>query len=199
MSDWITDQKWEQEWWDGCFNSYDEETKQIAFARQMGIRFTPDEKRHHRINLSGMNVVDIGGGPASLLLKSFGAESLCVIDPCDYPEWVRARYQAKGIVWIRIRAEDINISQRADEVWIYNCLQHVESPAKVLANAYAISKVIRICEPVWTRITPGHPQTFTPEWLDAHLLGHGKVENVQDGVINGFMYFGVFKGIHFAG
>ena len=35
---WTTANKWESEWWGDCLNTLNEETKQIVYAKKMGLK-----------------------------------------------------------------------------------------------------------------------------------------------------------------
>jgi hypothetical protein len=95
--------------------------------------------------------------------------------------------------------EDFTIDKNMpfDEVWIYNCLQHTIDPEKILANARASAKIIRIFEWIDEPISIGHPQLLTQEKLDKWLGGVGKVEDINQQGCHGRCYYGVFKGNHY--
>lgn len=200
MTTWKEHQVWEKEWHGNCVNSFNEERKQLVYAEKMGLRYEPDSKTPFRFNLNGKSVLDIGGGPYSLLLKCFNFSKAVVIDPTEYPDWVHFRYLSAGIKHIIRKAEEINPiddSNFFDEVWMYNVLQHTEDPEKIIANARKISKIIRVCEWVETKKTLGHPHSFTKEQFDELFGGIGKTELLTKDGCNGKAYFGIFKGNHY--
>lgn len=84
-----------------------------------------------------------------------------------------------------------------DEVWLYNCLEHVEDPAKVAANALRFGKIVRVAEGIGTLKAVGHPQSFTAEQLDALFKGEGKVTHVKEYNVDGLIWHGIFKGDSF--
>jgi hypothetical protein len=53
-----------------------------------------------------------------------------------------------------------------DEVWIFNLLQHVQDPEKVLSNAYQYSSKIRIFEPINWTTDICHPHTFDKKYFE---------------------------------
>jgi len=210
---WEEAQKWEKKWHDNCVNSLNEELKQLVYARKMGLVFTPTHKTPYNLDLRGKSVLDIGGGAYSLLLKAVnfkkhldgGNLGACVIDPLDHPEWVKMRYQSAGIFFKRMAGEDINTvarlayeerpyadDEKFDEIWIYNCLQHVRDPQKIIANALAVSKLIRIFEWVDIPTSPGHLHVLKEEKLNEWLGGEGKVEVLNEYGCNGKSYYGIF-------
>lgn len=182
---------WEQEWWGTCQNTYGEETKQLLYAEKMGLEFFHDGKSPYNIDMKGASVLDVGGGPASLLLKCVNVEGK-VVDPLNMPFWVCQRYVLANITWEAIPAEDMNESGW-DEVWIYNVLQHVENPQKVIKNARKAGKLIRIFEWVDTLTNVGHPHSLTEEGLNSWLSGEGKVEELTgQNTCKGKCYYGIF-------
>lgn len=110
-------------------------------------------------------MLDIGGGPVSLLLKTTGGGTLTVVDPCPFPRWVARRYREHGVDLIQATAEDYRPPHRYDEVWVYNVLQHVSDPEAVIATAREAGDRLRIFE--WTGIPPDemHPHVLEPEEL----------------------------------
>ena len=189
---WIHAQEWERQWWGSCQNTYGEETKQLLYATKMGLRPHHDGRSPHNFDLNGRSVLDIGGGPVSLLLKCTNHENSFVADPCDYPEWVRLRYELAGIGYSRVAGEDI-VYERFDEVWLYNVLQHTQDPERIIRNAQRAGRIIRIFEWINTHINDGHPHSFTEHQLNEWLRGEGKTETLN-GQANcwGRCYYGIF-------
>ena len=110
------------------------------------------------------SVLDIGCGPLSLLLR-YPTQRGVGLDPIHYGD-LEEEYAKKGIQRLIKRGEDLTEEDgQFDEVWIYNCLQHVENPTKIIENAIKVSKMVRIFE--WTFIKPykGHLHELTPALL----------------------------------
>jgi len=197
--DWTEHQEWEKEWHGNCVNSLNEELKQLVYAKRMGLKMTHNNKTPYLFKLGGVSVMDIGGGPYSLLLKCEDFSRAIVIDPCDYPEWVYDRYDSAGIISATLAGEEIeNIDPDVyDEVWIYNVLQHTMSPEKIIQNARKYSKIVRLFEWIETGIAKGHPNDLHEEDLNKWLGGIGKVEQLNEGGCVGKAYYGVFKGAQY--
>lgn len=194
---WHDAQHDEKGWWDTCANTYWEETKQLVYARHMGIAFQEDERGPYLINLAGKNVLDIGGGPVSMLLKATKTSRRTVADPCDYPSWVGERYKAQGIEYEQIKGEDVDQLGAGvyDEVWLYNCLQHVDDPAKIIANAKQVLKpggVFRIFEWINTPTNTAHPHSLSKEQLDEWVGQSGGTAHLSESGCYGDAYFGAF-------
>lgn len=195
---WKEHQKWEEKWWDGAVNTYWEETKQLVYAEKMGLLPQLVNGKYPVYDLKGISVLDIGGGPTSILLKciNFGMKrNSRIVDPLPIPQWAKDRYEALRIEWYQERGEVIVIPRTDfDEVWIYNCLQHVDDPKMIIKNAKACGKIIRIFE--WIDMPPeiGHPQTLTEKNLNKWLGGEGQVQQLNERGCVGKAYFGIFKG-----
>ena len=182
----------EQRFWGDCCNTFHEEEKQLEYAARMGLSALYGGAHPPSFDGGGRSVVDIGGGPVSLLLKHFNIPRGVVVDPCRYPSWVKARYKAHGVRLERRRGEDFDCSG-FDEAWIYNVLQHVDDPRQVVANSLRAG-VVRIFE--WIDIDPyeGHPNRLTKAELEEWLGGLGYVAKIDARGAVGTCFYGVFLG-----
>lgn len=196
---WQKAQQWEKEWHGTCQNSYGEETKQLLYADRMGLKTFHDGKSPFNFDLKGKSVLDIGGGPVSLLLKCENGRHLVVSDPLPVPNWVKERYAAAGIIFYEIKGEDLlkereefNSKLIFDEVWVYNVLQHCDNPQKVIENAKKAGKIIRIFEWIQTEVNEGHLHCLTEEKLNEWLDGVGKTEVLNLPTLKGKCYYGIF-------
>lgn len=192
-SDWKGHQVFEADWWGNCVNTFGEEAKQISYAHRMGLINDPRNGKWPVYDMRGRSVVDLGGGPVSMLLKCIDlGERSCVVDPCSYPDWVTSRYAAAGIVHKRMPAEDFNATG-FQEAWIYNVLQHVIDPEKIIYNAKQAARVVRIFDWIDIPPHPGHPHELKAELLGKWLGGEGTVTEFtgENGLI-GRAFHGVF-------
>lgn len=188
--DWQAAQEWEGQWWGNCCNVLGEEQKQLLYADRMGLRAFHDGKSPYNFDLGGASVLDIGGGPCSLLLKCIDVVGK-VVDPLEFPAWVLMRYQAAGIEFERVKGEEINEAD-FDEVWLYNVLQHTENPVEVIRNAQQAAGLIRIFEWIDMPTNEGHPHSLTEAQLNNWLGGEGKVEQLTGPHTTGMAYYGIF-------
>ena len=195
---WEADNKWEKDWWGDCVNTLREELLQFAYSKRMGLQSTYNSRTDYNIDMRGKSVIDMGGGPTSLLLKCQNVKGT-VIDPCKFPDWVGGRYKAAGIKYFQIKAEDLTLAQ-ADEVWIYNVLQHTVDPELIIKNARKAAGTIRLFEYIDTGTSDGHPHELTEAKLNSWLCSRGAVEWINeegDSELNkhgaiGKAYYGVF-------
>ena len=188
MSDHHDDHKFEIEYWGDCANTFDEDQKHFVYARFMEI-----PQHHYSFDVGGKRILDIGGGPSSMLLKCKNLSEGKVCDPIDYPEWTKMRYAGHNISVNVQPGEEVD-EEGWDEVWIYNCLQHVESVERIINNAKRAAPVLRLFE--WIDIPPhdGHPFELSKEMLDGiiALPGSGTATLRESGCY-GKAYYGVFR------
>ena len=191
---WRRAQAWERGWWGDCVNTHGEEEKQLLYARRMGLRSHHDGRSPYNIALDGRSVVDVGGGPCSLLLKCVFGGRMMVIDPLEFPAWVLARYECAGIEHRCVCGEDLDVGG-FDEAWIYNVLQHARDPRLVVERALAAARLVRVFEWIDTSTNVGHPHLLSQVALDAWFGGHGKTEQVNgEAHCVGKAYYGIFPG-----
>ena len=196
---WEKAQKWEKEWHGICVNSLNEELKQLVYAEMMGIKRVPNVKTPYSFDLKGKTVIDIGSGPYSLLLKCVNLGQGYAVDPLidSFPQWVKDRYSSAGIISMSCAGEDMDDYPVVDEVWIYNVLEHVKDPKKIIENALGFGKIVRIFEWLDTKKNIGHPQILTEDKLNKWLGGEGRVKVINENGAVGKCYSGVFKGKHY--
>jgi hypothetical protein len=177
----------EAAYWGDCTNTFDEEQKHYVYARCMGL-----ERKHFSFDVHSKRILDIGGGPVSMLLKCINLREGKVCDPLSYPDWVYERYKIKGITAAVIMGEDIS-EAGWDEVWIYNVLQHAADPRRVIANACTAAPILRIFE--WIDIPPheGHPHMLTKPSLTEWLGQPGQVDDFKESGCFGRAFYGIFK------
>lgn len=198
-----TPQEFETAWWGDCIlSSFGEEAKQLTYAPRMGLVNTPEGGHWPVYDLAGKSVLDLGGGPVSITLKTVRGGALTVVDPLPVPDWVKARYAEKGVLHKQHEAEDLCDSceerdHNWDEVWIYNVLQHVVDPERVIRVARHQGRLLRIFEWLETPAMPGHPHTLHADDLNDWIGGSGgrvsgTVENVNENGAVGLCYYGLF-------
>lgn len=181
---------WEQRWWGDCKDTFWEEEKQKTYLRHMGLTIEGSE-----VIVPGNlapRIIDIGGGPVSALLKTRGLVEGKVYDPSTYPDWTVQRYKDHKIEYIKIPGEDLN-QIGWDEVWIYNCLQHVQDPEKIIQNAKRAAKKLRIFEWIELPVMVGHPQALNREDLERWIGQKGEVKDIAEGGATGRAFYGEFN------
>lgn len=180
LEQWKEAQIWERNWWLTYRNMHNDEIIKNDYVSKM--MFLHD-------GCPNAKVLDIGCGPLSLLLR-YPVKEGVALDPIEYGD-LENEYKNKGIKRLIKKGEDVTIEDgEFDEVWIYNCLQHVESPTKILENAILVGKKVRIFE--WTFIKPykGHLHELTPTLL-TEPFKNAKWETLyfSTGILN-------FNGLH---
>jgi glycosyltransferase involved in cell wall biosynthesis/SAM-dependent methyltransferase len=154
---WALDQQWERDWWGlEWAPHWDEEIeKQKAYFRLIGF---PDDG-----DFGAKTVLDVGCGPVSQLTRTNHGFSRGV-DPLAVSDETLERYRDFGIEFLNIKAEEMPVDRTFDEVWMYNCLQHVDDPNEILRRMLACAHTgttFRIFEWIDLGVCPGHPQNLT--------------------------------------
>lgn len=184
----MDDLDFERGFWGDCTNTFGEDQKHFIYGNLMGLT-----GQYFSFDAGNKRILDIGGGPTSMLLKTYNLQAGLVCDPIDYPQWTKDRYAIKNIDVQVIPGEEVNESGW-DEVWIYNVLQHTEDPQKIIDNAKKAAPVLRIFE--WIDIPPheGHPHMLTEENLNNWIgsVGETTILDGENGCY-GRAYYGVFK------
>jgi len=152
---WDKEQMFEADWWGDCTNTLGEQLKHLTYSRLMGMPIV-NEGGKYAIHQEGRDILDIGGGPCSMLLYT-RANKRTVVDPCPYPDWTKARYEAAGIELVRAPAEEFESKHVYDEAWCYNVLQHTQDPQQVIDVMLNSACMIRMFEWVDIPPHPGHP------------------------------------------
>jgi hypothetical protein len=184
----MSDFSFEAGFWGNCVNTHQEETKQFVYANLMGLDTTG-----YRINVKNKSIIDIGAGPVSLLLKADNLKYGTTVDPLIYPKWIYDRYTAAGLKYLITGGETIPLDTRYDECWIYNCLQHVEDPAKIILNAREVASTIRIFEWIDIPAHVGHPHELKKEKLESWLGQAGNTKELAESGCYGKCFYGVFQ------
>lgn len=186
--------EYEIDWWGTCGNTLQEEQKQLVYAARMGLVAQWGVGHPPVFDLAGRSVIDIGGGPVSLLLKCVNRGRAIVADPAEWPAWVLGRYEAEGIEFWKMPGESESLTgYTIDEAWIYNVLQHVDDPALVITRARALVSTIRIFEWVDIAPYPGHPHMLTQEDLEEWLGAPGFTAQINESGASGRAFYGVFS------
>jgi len=174
---WEESQAEERTWWGRCVNTFGEELKQQLYMQRMGFSPLPST---YGFDMGGRSVLDVGGGPASVLLKAVNLKRGFVVDPCDYPEWVTLRYAAAGLNYIRLPAEEMFdhgiLPTKFDLGLMYNCLQHTKSPETIVRKLVEACGEIHIFEWIDIPPHPGHPHQLSADDLNRWTGRVGRVE-----------------------
>lgn len=130
--------------------SYDEESSRRSYAHifdYLGMSFEQN----------GRYIVEVGCGAYPAV--SFCRNAVAVaIEPLSFPS-----RPPIGVRWIQSALEDIPLRDlpQANEVWLFNCLQHVRDPELVIERSKEMAPTIRFFEPVEYPTCVYHPHTFT--------------------------------------
>ena len=184
----IDDLQKERDFWGLCTNTYFEESKHFVYAKLMGIT----EQGSSLTLDKHTKVLDIGGGPASMLLKTHNLVSGTVVDPIEFPEWTVDRYKSYNIDVVREKGEYADV-RGFDEVWIYNVLKDTVDPERIINNAKKAAPVLRIFEWIDLPAEAGAHQ-ITEDSLNAWIGQRGSIVHLSQRNCYGRAYFGKFEG-----
>lgn len=183
----------ESDWWGTCQNTYGEETKQLVYARYLGLELRDFGGPGPEIDVEGKSICDVGGGPVSLLLKCRNLKEAVVVDPTPYPRWVRHRYEAAKVRFVQQPAQRyLTVTAHFDEIWIYNVLQHVRKPDVLLRLARDRARTVRLFDWLDTPPHPGHPSELRRRDLEEWLGATGHTGWINEGGATGHAFYGVF-------
>ena len=184
----MNDYEFEKDYWGNCCNTFDEDQKHYVYGRLMGLH-----REHYSFDVFGKSILDIGGGPTSMLLKCNNLAKGKVVDPIKYPNWTMLRYLEKNIEVEVELGENLNeLNDSWDEVWIYNCLQHTKDPKKIIQKAIKSSKVLRFFEWIDIPAHDGHPHELTEKNLNEWIGSRGMTTTLSESGCYGKAYYGVF-------
>src|SRR5215213_6310588 len=151
---WETAQRRERDWWgtEPHLRWQEEIGKQQTYARLMGL---PSD-----LNMGSKTILDVGCGPVSMLLRATHGGAAGV-DPLLMSEETKVKYAEANVALYHSKAEDFQPSKHFDEAWMYNCLQHVDDPNKVVAMLLQSADAVRIFEWIDMSTDGMHPHTLT--------------------------------------
>lgn len=182
----MSEHDFEQAYWGDCTNTFDEDQKHYVYARYMGL-----QQQHYSFNANHNRIVDIGGGPTSMLLKCLNLTEGLVVDPLVYPAWTQLRYASKRIQ-VQVKPGEQLTETGWDEVWIYNCMQHAEDPQAIIDRAFQAAPILRLFEWIDIPPHPGHPHELTEQNLTAWIGSPGRVVELNESGCHGRAFAGVF-------
>jgi hypothetical protein len=184
----------DKDWYGNCGNTLGIEIKQILYAEKMGLVRMETHRSPFIFDMSGASIIDIGGGPVSLLLKCINFTGT-VFDPSSsYPRWVYDRYTALDIEYIVEVGENLNLTG-FDEAWIMDSLQHTINPELVINNARRSAKIVRIFEWLNSDTSQISPHIITESFLNRVLNIEGTTGYLNLFGYTGIGYWGVSESI----
>ena len=180
----------EIKFWGDCTNTYLEEEKHYVYGKLMGLTL-----QDGKFILPNIRVLDVGGGPVSLLLKCEGLLKGRVLDPIDYPDWTKDRYKAKRIDVTLGKGED-QVIPGYDEVWIYNMIGLVDDKETLVKNAFESAPIVRVFE--WIDLQGDrNREKLSEEYLNDLFSqktdNYGKVVELKLKGCFGKAFYGVFE------
>lgn len=149
------------------FGTYDAEFNKLNYSEKI-------------FDMKGRSIIDLCGGPSSLLLRCCNFSRAVVVDPGNFPDYISNRYKQHNIEWIKIPAEEFVYDQDFDECLLYNALAHVYNPFLILLNAKKHCNTLRIIEGLYSGTNENHPQDLTQIGFEQTLNVKGMLVNTND-------------------
>jgi 2-polyprenyl-3-methyl-5-hydroxy-6-metoxy-1,4-benzoquinol methylase len=92
-------------------------------------------------DLRDKKIIEIGPGRIAGLLFCDNYQKSYIIEPTEYDD-INHLYEDKNLEIIKKTVEDIDLPQ-ADEVWIFNLMQHVQDPDLLIEKCKKAANIIR--------------------------------------------------------
>lgn len=114
-------------------------------------------------DLKGKSIIEIGCAdiPALYFCENINQQST-IVEPMP-SSILDELSQEIGVNLIKDCAENLDLEFEYSEVWLFNVLQHVLDPDKLVENCKKWAKVVRFFEPVDQEISDCHPHAPTQE------------------------------------
>lgn len=140
-------------------------------------------------DLQGKRILDVGGGPNSILLRVINNGASVIVDPTKYTENISGLssiFNSKNILFVCSTLEDLPIQYaNYDEVWCYNTIMHTENSTEFIESLKQRVKpggIFRIMEPLTSRNDGHHPTTVTNNTFDS--LKTSSFEIIKEDIVN---------------
>lgn len=107
----------------------------------------------------GKRIIEIGCAdiPAVYFCRNLTAT---IIEPLEYPVLAEI-VKEQNYTWIKAPVEKVKDKLQADEVWLFNVMQHIIDPDAFVAICKKCAPVIRFFEPIDYPTCQYHPHTFS--------------------------------------
>lgn len=160
------------------FHEYDmEEGLRIygfSYSNHFGYLSIPED-------LGGKTIIEIGcaGFPALYFRKNYKG---IIVEPL-ITFTLDMICSEKGLLWVRSAVEDITLPS-ADEIWIFNVMQHIRDPELFILKCKEAADIIRFFEPIDYPVCEYHPHTFSADdfrrWFGEVSIYKDRVPHFHD-------------------
>jgi len=133
-------------------------------------------------DLKGKRILEIGCAdiPALYFCSNYIDSAIIEPLPSKTLDWIAGHMD---ITIYREPAETLELDEQYDEIWLFNVLQHVIDPDKIVSNCKEWAHRIRYFEPIDTAINEVHPHSFTLEQYKA-WFGDAKYYDYNKTAVN---------------
>ena len=169
FKDWVSAQEHESDYWDNPKTRDCEKRKHKKYLKMLDLDLE---------DWSDVSLLEVGGGPESLLRLFRKAGRRVVIDPIDFTE----DYASDEVEFICGMGETVlPMPEQFDAVFLLNVLEHTHDPNRIVHLAWESVKVngiLYLCEPVWPVVgvnmksyKDAHIHEIHSGWLISELSG----------------------------
>ena len=132
--------------------------------------------------MKGKSIIEVGPADYPALEYCWNYSTSYIIEPLPGNVLVNL-IRRRPIELIAQKAESVEFP-KCDEVWLFNVLQHVQCPRKIINNAKQAAKIIRFFEPVNYPVDKMHLHMFTLNCFMKHfgdcVKHYPKTNNVKN-------------------
>ena len=133
------------------------------------------------IDFRRKSIAEVGCGPYPSVLSC--TYSLAVLyEPLPFKTLQDAAKDGQ-VIWYQQAFEDVPHPPKTDELWLFNCLQHVRDPELLISKAKKSAKIVRFFEPIDFGTSEPHPHTFS---IDDFTRWFGEAKRYKGGTAEGF-------------
>lgn len=113
----------------------------------------------------GKTIIEVGCAGFPALHFCSGYEKGYLVEPMPSENLLSIAGMHDRLEVVKQKFEDVEI-KGADEIWLFNVLQHVKDPNLFLKKARELAPVVRFFEPVNWPTCSFHPHTFTYDYYE---------------------------------
>ena len=142
--------------------------KFVKHSRTAYLKYVGYTGLTNGFDMVGRSIVEIGPSKVPGLYFCTNISHSYMIEPLVFEDSAKALSSRKDLSFIRDPAETCEFP-KADEAWLFNVLQHVIDPIKIIERCKENVKVIRFFEPIDTGCDLAHPHTFNFDFFARHF------------------------------
>jgi hypothetical protein len=132
-----------EEGWNQFRNAY------ACYFEYLGIKY----------NQEGKTILEVGPADFPAIFFCRKVKGI-IVEPLEYPI-LKQIVDDQGFEWHKSALEVVKPKLQADEVWLFNVMQHIIDPIQFVDKCKSLAGVIRFFEPIDYPECTYHPHTYT--------------------------------------